>query len=181
MKTVAKRLYEGLFLVDSTLAASDWDGVNAAITKVLDKVDAEIVTLRKWDERRLAFEVKKKVRGTYLLCYFKVDTDKIPTIERSVQLSEDIMRVMILRTDRMSEEDINRNTPVMDVEAKEAAAKEAAKARAEAAEAKAVEAKAAEAAAVEGAVEAEVAPEAAVPEAAVEAADESAPSEPAGE
>ena len=127
MKTVEKRLYEGLFLVDTAQAASDWDGTVAAIEKMLSRADAEVVSMRKWDERPLAYEINKKGRGTYILTYFNGDPLKITMIERDVQLSEKVVRVMILRTDKMSEEQIAGETP-SEVAAREA---EAAAARAE--------------------------------------------------
>ena len=153
MDTVIKRLYEGLFLVDSSEAASDWDGVISTIEKMLARGDADVVSIKKWDERRLAYEVNGKERGTYILTYFNGDPAKITGIERDVQLSERITRVMILRTDIMEQEDIDRDTPVEKVEKHAAAEAEAAIARAAAAEeaeaAKAAEAKAEESAKAE--------------------------------
>lgn len=124
METAIKRLYEGLFLVDSAEAASDWDGMIGAIKKVLDRAGAEVVSLNKWDERKLTYEIKKKTRGTYILVYFNCDPLKIGGIERDVQLSELILRVMILTTDRMSEEDIARETPLAKIEREQAEAAE---------------------------------------------------------
>ena len=117
METMAeKKLYEGMFLVDSGKAASDWDGVNAAIKKILDRAEAEIVSMRKWDDRRLAYDIRSTSRGTYLLCYFKVDGQKIQGIEKSVQLSENIIRVLILSTEQMTKEDIEKDTPATKTE-----------------------------------------------------------------
>lgn len=116
MDTVVKKLYEGLFLVDSGEAAADWNGINDVIEKVLARGDAEIVSTRKWDERRLAYDIAGKSRGTYILVYFHGDPAKISAIERTVQLSEQIMRVLILRTDWMSKEDIEKDTPAAIVE-----------------------------------------------------------------
>ena len=148
MDTVTKRLYEGMFLIDSSIATADWEGVNAFIEKVLNRNSAEVVSMGKWDERKLAYEVAGLSRGTYILTYFNADPSQITSIERDTQLSEKIMRVMILRTDRMSAEDISRDTPVKIAEKKvaEATAKaaEAAKAAEEAEKAKAAEAKVAE-------------------------------------
>jgi small subunit ribosomal protein S6 len=118
LKTDTKKLYEGMFLVDSALAASDWDGVNANIKTILERSDAEIVSIKKWDERRLAYEINKKLRGTYILCYFKADGRRIREIERNVQLTEKIMRALILSTESMSPEDIERETPAMSAEKK---------------------------------------------------------------
>ena len=128
---VGKKLYEGMFLVDSG-QASDWDATIGTLEKVLERADAEDVSMRKWDERRLAYEINGKGRGTYILCYFRADGEKIQEIEKAVQLSERIMRVLILSTEQMTAEDIDKDTPATRVEkeaaAKEAAAKEAAQA-----------------------------------------------------
>ncbi len=117
MKTTAeKKLYEGMFLVDSAKAASDWDGVNAAIKRILNRAKAEIVSIRKWDDRRLAYDIKGTSRGTYLLCYFRADGRQIQSIEKAVQLSEKIIRVLILNTDQMTKEDIEKDTPATKAE-----------------------------------------------------------------
>jgi len=120
---VSKKLYEAMFLVDSAQAA-DWDATIATLKDVLKRADAEIVSIRKWDDRRLAYEIDGKNRGMYILCYFRADGEKIQEIERAVQLSERIMRVLILSAEQMTAEDIEKDTPASRVE-KEAAAGEA--------------------------------------------------------
>jgi len=129
LETVAKnKLYEGMFLIDSSQAGADWDGIIAAIRTILEKADAEIDSIRKWDERRLAYDIKGKSRGTYILTYFRVDGERIQDIERSVQLSEKIMRVLILSAEQLRPEDIEKDTPATKVEMekeKRKAAKEA--------------------------------------------------------
>ncbi len=136
METVTKnKLYEGMFLIDSSQAGADWDGIMAAIRTILEKAGAEIDSMRKWDDRRLAYEIKGKSRGTYILSYFRVDGERIQDIERAVQLSEKIMRVLILSAERQRPEDIEKDTPATKVEmekekrkaAKEAAQKDEAK------------------------------------------------------
>ena len=117
METETKnKLYEGMFLIDSSLAGSDWDGINTAIRKILKKAEAEIVSIAKWDDRRLAYDIKGKSRGTYILSYFRVDGGKIQDIEKSVRLSEKIMRVLILSGEQLSPEDIAKDTPASKLE-----------------------------------------------------------------
>ncbi|RKY07166.1 MAG: 30S ribosomal protein S6, partial [Planctomycetota bacterium] len=122
-----------MFLVDSALAAQDWQKIIDEIKRVLDRAEAEVVSLKKWDERRLCYEVNKKSRGTYILTYFNCDTSKIGGIERDVQLSELVTRVLVLRTDRMTPEDLQRCTPLEAVAAEEAERAAAAEAKAQAA------------------------------------------------
>jgi small subunit ribosomal protein S6 len=102
-----------MFLIDSSLTGSDWDGIIAAIRAILEKAGAEIVSIAKWDDRRLAYDIKGKSRGTYILSYFKIDGGKIQGIEKSVRLSEKIMRVLILSGEQLSQEDIEKDTPAM--------------------------------------------------------------------
>jgi small subunit ribosomal protein S6 len=116
LETAVKKLYEGMFLIDSAEAAKDWDGINDFITKILTKAEAEIVSIRKWDERPLAYPIKRVVRGTYILVYFKVNGPKVHDIERDVLLSERIMRVMILKGDHLTEADLAKETPAMRAE-----------------------------------------------------------------
>jgi small subunit ribosomal protein S6 len=113
LKTVAKRLYEAMFLVDSNLAASDWDGVLTTIKNILSRAQAEIVSLKKWGERRLAYEINHKSKGTYVLCYFRADGYRIPDIERNVRLSERIMRVLIVNAENRAIEDIEKDAPAV--------------------------------------------------------------------
>lgn len=137
-----KNLYEGMFLVDSAEAAADWDGVNQAILTVLERSDAEIVSIRKWDECKLAYDINGKGRGTYILCYFRALGGRISVIERDAQLSQQIMRVLILNAEHMTAEDIEQDTPAVKAEkrsqeiivAREAREVEQAAAKAEAAD-----------------------------------------------
>ena len=122
LKTVVKRLYEAMFLVDprgskteasngvDSAAETDWDSISTATRKILEKAGAEIVSMKKWDERRLAYEINGKNRGAYILCYFHADGQKIRQIERDAQLSELIFRVLVLGTEGRSKEDIERDT-----------------------------------------------------------------------
>ena len=111
METAVKKLYEGLFLIDSAQAASDWDGINALIKNILEKNGAEIVSMRKWDERKLAYDINRKARGTYILVYFKAPGGSVRVIEREIRLSERVLRLLILNTEGMSKEDIEKDTP----------------------------------------------------------------------
>ena len=104
-----KRLYEAMFLVDSAQAGSDWDGILAAINRVLKRADVDVVSIRKWADRKLAYEIGHKGRGTYILAFFNADPLKIASIEKDVNLSEQIARVLVLSTEGRPEECIRRD------------------------------------------------------------------------
>ena len=104
-----KRLYEAMFLVDSAQAASDWDGTMGAIRTVLERAGAEIVLFKKWAEKKLAYNINHKDRGTYILIYFKADGARISGMEKDVRLSEKIMRVLILNAAERPQDCIDRD------------------------------------------------------------------------
>jgi small subunit ribosomal protein S6 len=114
--TDAKKLYEGMFLIDTALAAADWDGVMSMISKLLEKNEAEVVSMKKWDERRLAYDIQGKSRGTYILSYFRCEGGKLVGIERDAQLSERIMRLLVLKADELTADEMNKETPAMAME-----------------------------------------------------------------
>jgi small subunit ribosomal protein S6 len=109
LKTLTKKLYEAMFLIDSAQAGSDWDGTMAAVKRVLERADAEVVYLEKWADRRLAFEIDHKTRGTYILCYFRTGGSKIAGIEKDVNLSEQILRVLILTAEDRPGDSVKRD------------------------------------------------------------------------
>jgi len=112
-----KRLYEALFLVDSAIAAGDWTGLVEKITAMINKRGGEMVSLKKWDERKLAYEIQNKSRGTYILVYFNAEPESIVKLERDINLSEDVMRAMILRADFVNQEaGVEKETPLEAVE-----------------------------------------------------------------
>ena len=90
-------LYEAMFLVDSNKAKQDHAKVLEEITEVIKKNGGEVVNLDKWDERKLAFPIAKRKRGTYYLSHFRAEGPAIGRIERSAGLSETILRTLVLR------------------------------------------------------------------------------------
>ncbi len=97
--------YEGMFLFGQA-AVADLGGAVEHVKEILARGHAEIVALRKWDERRLAYEIGGQKRGLYVLAYFKAPNDQLAHIERDCNLSEKIIRAMILRADHLSVEEM---------------------------------------------------------------------------
>ena len=108
METAVKKLYESMFLFDST-QASDWDAVVKTVETILKRADAEVVSIRNWADRKLAYEINSKTIGTYVLCFFKADGSSVRKIEKDVQLSEQVMRVLILSTEARDDKDIEKD------------------------------------------------------------------------
>jgi ribosomal protein S6 len=89
-------IYEGMFLLDSARAAKDWEGTEALVTGVLTRYGAKILIKDRWDERKLAYPVKKQRRGTYFLAYFDAPTKSVAEIRRDLLLTDGVVRFLML-------------------------------------------------------------------------------------
>jgi small subunit ribosomal protein S6 len=98
-------IYEGMFLFPQS-AAADFAGVIEHIHEILNRAEAEVIAMKKWDERRLAYDIKGNKRGLYILTYFKADRTKLAGIERDCNLSELLLRSLVLRADHIPTEEI---------------------------------------------------------------------------
>jgi ribosomal protein S6 len=96
-------MYEGLFLIDNAHATMEWDNVVKHIHDILQKNGAEILKTEKWGEKKLAYKIKGHKRGTYLLIHFNAKTTAVGTIKRDFQLSDYIVRSLIVKDDKIEE------------------------------------------------------------------------------
>ena len=97
------KCYEGLFLFPQT-AAGDLQPAVDHLKEILARAEVKIISLRKWDERRLAFEIKRNRRGLYFLVYFEAPPNAIAHIERGCNLSEQVLRSMVIRAEHLTRE-----------------------------------------------------------------------------
>ncbi len=95
--------YEAMFLFD-TAVARDWASIEQEVRRLLSRIGGELLVCVKFDERKLAYEIKRRKRGTYVLTYLDAPPDRIGELERDAQLSETIMRLLVVRADHLSEE-----------------------------------------------------------------------------
>lgn len=96
---MAKNVYEGLFIFDSNRYGRDPAGVSGQVAELVTKMGGEMIVSRLWEERRLAYPINGQRKGTYWLTYFKIDSAQLSAMEREFQLSESILRSLMLKVD----------------------------------------------------------------------------------
>lgn len=96
--------YEFMFILDPTLD-------DAASLAVVDRVESivkgqggQIVSLKPWERRRLAYPIAGHNEGLYMLCYFDAPPTAITGIQSRVRLTEGVLRFLVLRTDQETRE-----------------------------------------------------------------------------
>ncbi len=98
--TKPANVYECMFLLDSTKVANDLPTAVKALHALIERNHGEILASRPWDERRLAYPIKRggtsHKKGQYYLTYFRTEGPNVINMEKDFQLAELILRYMVL-------------------------------------------------------------------------------------
>ncbi|NLW49387.1 MAG: 30S ribosomal protein S6 [Candidatus Brocadiaceae bacterium] len=98
---MAPNLYEAMFVVDAARGTSAVPDIVRHIAGLLTRHEAQIERIELWEERKLAYPIQKAKRGMYFLVYFQAEPDAIAQIRHTVRLSEQILRVLVLRAEQV--------------------------------------------------------------------------------
>jgi len=101
--------YEAMVLIDS--GQENFEAACEPIRRLLDRNEAEVLAMKLWDERRLAYEIKGRRRGTYVLVYFKMNAANVAELENDFKLEDKVLRVLILRNEDVTDELLKADTP----------------------------------------------------------------------
>lgn len=96
---MAENVYEGMFILDSGRYGRDPETVSGQIPQMIQEAGGEVLVSRLWEERRLAYPINGQRKGAYWLAYFRVEGQKLGTIERTCRLSDSIHRVLFVKVD----------------------------------------------------------------------------------
>ncbi len=108
MAQSTQQLYEGMFLFNNAALSSDLKQAVEHVKEILDRAGADIQAIHKWDDRRLAYPIRGQKRGLYILAYFHVAGVQIANIERDINLSEYLLRGMILKAEHMGDVELQQ-------------------------------------------------------------------------
>ncbi|HET9781634.1 MAG TPA: 30S ribosomal protein S6 [Candidatus Dormibacteraeota bacterium] len=91
------RDYEVLYIVRADI---DDEKVQDAVKRVNTLIQRSGGTAERtnlWGKRKLAYEVKHQKEGAYVLQDFKLDPDRVPELESSLKITEEVLRHLIVR------------------------------------------------------------------------------------
>ena len=91
------RHYEIMIILDPE---TDERTANATLEKLLQVVPSNGGTVDKvdiWGKRRLAYDIKKKSEGLYVVTTLTMGTDTAKELDRQLGLNETVLRTKLLR------------------------------------------------------------------------------------
>ncbi|HET6202372.1 MAG TPA: 30S ribosomal protein S6 [Planctomycetota bacterium] len=90
------KTYEAMILIDNREVKKDGAALEQKVNVILEKHGAKILVARRWDERKLAYEIRGQKRATYYLAYYEASPDRIDPILHDLHLTESVLRVLTL-------------------------------------------------------------------------------------
>ena len=92
-------VYEGMFILDPAKYARDPAGAAKQVADMIGQHGGTILAARLWDERKLAYPIKGHKKGVYWLTYFSMPGGGLTALERQCEISDDIIRKLVLKVD----------------------------------------------------------------------------------
>jgi small subunit ribosomal protein S6 len=93
------QVYEGMFILDPSKYSRDPAGATQQVSDIITQHGGTILAARLWDERKLAYPIKGHKKGVYWLTYFRMEGPNLSAMERQCEITDDIIRNLVLRVD----------------------------------------------------------------------------------
>ena len=93
------RPYEVLYILDPDLSDEDITSTMEKYKSVVEEQGGEVENVNRWDKRRLAYEVKGRVEGIYVLMNFSGENKVQAELDRLMKIADDVIRHIIVRRD----------------------------------------------------------------------------------
>lgn len=103
MKRERTGLYEGMYILSSTLSDDSRKKAFEKITEGITQKGGEIKKLFDQGRRKLCYEIKGKKEGHYYVLYFSAPTQIILELWKDYHLHEDLIRFMTMRIEEVPE------------------------------------------------------------------------------
>ena len=91
--------YESIFIVKPSLSDDEVEKTIEKIKAVIQRSGGEFSGAENWGKKKLAYEVRKEKRGTYILLHFKGTGPLVTELERNYRLDESIIKFITLKLD----------------------------------------------------------------------------------
>ena len=91
--------YEIMFILSTQLTDEEKQAKVKFVEETLAKSEAAEIKTEVWGDRKLAYPIKKKENGYYVLTTFQIDGIKLAEVEARLNIEESILKYMIVKND----------------------------------------------------------------------------------
>lgn len=94
-----KREYETIFILRPEINQEGISSVNNRVRHVIESMGGKVIKLDNWGKRKLAYEIKKQLKGIYLYWQYLGSTGVVEEIERNLRMLESVIRYYTVKVD----------------------------------------------------------------------------------
>jgi small subunit ribosomal protein S6 len=98
-----QHLYEGMYILSSTLSDDARQKALDRITSAMTQLGGEIQKVIEQGRKKLAYEIEGKKEGYFYLIYFTSPASAISEVWKEYHLNEDLLRFMTVRVNEVPE------------------------------------------------------------------------------
>ena len=88
--------YEIMFILSTQLTDEERKAAIELVETTLTKAGAAELKTEIWGDRKLAYPIKKKENGYYVLTLFQMDGTRLTEVEEKLNITETILKYMIV-------------------------------------------------------------------------------------
>jgi small subunit ribosomal protein S6 len=96
------QLYESIFIVRPSLSEEDTNKIIAKMKGVVERSGATLLKLENWGKKKLAYEVKRERKGTFVHLHFRSGGSVVGELERSYRLEDSVLKFLTVRLEQES-------------------------------------------------------------------------------
>jgi small subunit ribosomal protein S6 len=93
------REYETIFILRADTANDGVAQVNGRLRGVLDQMGGKVLKLDNWGKRKLAYEVRKQLKGIYLYWRYLATSGVVEELERNLRMLDSVIRYYTVKVD----------------------------------------------------------------------------------
>ena len=93
------RNYETMYIIDTTNTDEQVDSIIAKYSQLVTDQGGEMQAVGRWDKRRLAYEIKGRREGIYILMFFTGEPEVASELDRVFRISDEVIRHLITRVE----------------------------------------------------------------------------------
>ena len=91
--------YEAIYVIDTGLPEEQVNGIVDKYTGVVTRGGGVVDDIDRWEARRLAYEVKGRREGVYIVMNFRSEAAAKDELDRIFRISDDVLRHMVIKQD----------------------------------------------------------------------------------
>lgn len=96
-KEIGLREYELIYIVRPDLEEEALEEISKKVGQVVTGNGGRVTEVKSWGKRRLAYPIQKLKEGYYVLNRMELEPEMLKEVERSLTLSEEIIRYLVVR------------------------------------------------------------------------------------